>query len=129
MYSVIFGTDSSFLSLTDYAEEVQPGPDCSPAPRHTSFLCVTERGGDAKSVTAPVSQITVEGKREEKKPIHPDCYKHFMPRYKMSALDPVHIMVSFFAFCIETLLFIYLYDLFLLLNDYKMLILCSSKQR
>ncbi|XP_026782452.3 WD repeat-containing protein 90 isoform X1 [Pangasianodon hypophthalmus] len=80
--------DSSFLSLTDCVEEVQPGPDRSPAPRHASFLRVTERGGAAKSDTAPVSQITVEENGEEKKPIRPDCYKHFIPRYKTTALDP-----------------------------------------
>ncbi|XP_060777132.1 WD repeat-containing protein 90 isoform X2 [Neoarius graeffei] len=80
--------DSSFLSLPDYVEEVQPGPDHSPAPRHASFLRVTERGGATKLINGPVSQTIVEGKGEEKKLIRPDCYKHFMPRYKTSTLDP-----------------------------------------
>ncbi|KAK3551522.1 hypothetical protein QTP70_017350, partial [Hemibagrus guttatus] len=80
--------NSSFLSLTDNTEEVRPGPDRSPAPRHASFLRVTERGGAAKSVTAPANQITLEENGEGKKPIRPDCYKHFTPRYKTSALDP-----------------------------------------
>ncbi|XP_058250376.1 WD repeat-containing protein 90 isoform X2 [Hemibagrus wyckioides] len=77
--------DSSFLSLT---EEVQPGPDRSPAPRHASFLRVTEKGGAVKSVIAPANKITSEENEEGKKPIRPDCYKHFTPRYKTSTLDP-----------------------------------------
>lgn len=78
---------SSFLSITDYVEEVRPSPDRSPAPRHASVLRVTERGGATKSVTTPVGQIAVEENGEEEKPIRPDCYKHFTPRYKTSALD------------------------------------------
>lgn len=92
MYSIYSGADSSFLSLT---EEVQPGPDRSPAPRHASFLWVTERGGAVKSVTAPANKIMSEENEEGKKPIRPDCYKHFMRRYKTSTLDPVHSMVTF----------------------------------
>ncbi|XP_047667072.1 WD repeat-containing protein 90 isoform X2 [Tachysurus fulvidraco] len=80
--------DSSFLSITGHAEEVQPGRSRSPAPRHASFLRVTERGGAVNSVAAPACQITVEENGEEKNPIRPDCYKHFTPRYKTSALDP-----------------------------------------
>lgn len=95
-----FGTASSFLSVTDYVEEVRPSPDRSPAPRHASVLRVTERGGATKSVTAPVGQIAVEENGEEEKPIRPDCYKHFTPRYKTSALDLVPFF--FFFFFIET---------------------------
>lgn len=74
---------------------MQPGRSRLPAPRHASFLRVTERGGAGNSVAAPASQITVEENGEEKNPIRPDCYKHFTPRYKTSALDPVHSIITF----------------------------------
>lgn len=100
---------------------MQPGPDHSPAPRHASFLRVTERGGATKLINGPVSQTIVEGKGEEKKPIRPDCYKHFMPRYKMSTLDPVHMGGVFLIGHQDRLK-----KQFWLLNDHKMLILCLS---
>ncbi|TSL82524.1 WD repeat-containing protein 90 [Bagarius yarrelli] len=80
--------DSSFLPLNDSVKEVQPGPDRLLAPGHASFLQVTERGGAAKSPTASANQWAINDSGEEKKTSCPDCYKHFMPRYKTSALDP-----------------------------------------
>ncbi|XP_066539496.1 WD repeat-containing protein 90 [Hoplias malabaricus] len=81
---------SSFLSLCDEDDEdqSQPGPAHSPAPRHDSFLRVTERAGAGDSLTALANQTRAEESEEEYKRIRPDCYKHFAPRYKSSVSDP-----------------------------------------
>ncbi|XP_072536252.1 WD repeat-containing protein 90 isoform X2 [Salminus brasiliensis] len=91
---------ASFLSLGDddkadehddnYDEEekMQPGPTHSPAPSDTSFLLVTERARTENSVTALPNHIRAEEDREDSKSLHPNCYKHFTPRYRTSVLDP-----------------------------------------
>ncbi|XP_037392227.1 WD repeat-containing protein 90 isoform X1 [Pygocentrus nattereri] len=87
--------DSSHLSRggggddddDDDVEELQPVPAHSPASRHASFLRVTERAAAGSSVDSLANQIRVEENGEDLKPVRPDCYKHFTPRYKMSVLD------------------------------------------
>ncbi|KAL7874850.1 hypothetical protein SRHO_G00058200 [Serrasalmus rhombeus] len=87
--------DSSHLSLggggddddNNDDEELQPVPAHSLASRHASFLRVTERAAAGSSVDSLANQIRVEENGEDLKPVRPDCYKHFTPRYKMSVLD------------------------------------------
>uniref|UniRef100_A0A3B4DWF8 WD repeat domain 90 n=1 Tax=Pygocentrus nattereri TaxID=42514 RepID=A0A3B4DWF8_PYGNA len=69
----------------DDVEELQPVPAHSPASRHASFLRVTERAAAGSSVDSLANQIRVEENGEDLKPVRPDCYKHFTPRYKMSS--------------------------------------------
>ncbi|XP_062848748.1 WD repeat-containing protein 90 [Trichomycterus rosablanca] len=78
---------SIFLSLTDDNEEVQPFVGHSPAPRHTSFLRVTELGELRDMSDSPADRIREEANGQELKRVRPDCYKHFTPRYKTSTPD------------------------------------------
>ncbi|KAI4898063.1 hypothetical protein NFI96_018064 [Prochilodus magdalenae] len=80
---------SSHLSDDDADddEELQPASNHSPTPKHASFLRVTERAAAGNSVTVLSSSIRVVENREDLKPVRPDCYKHFTPRYKTSVLD------------------------------------------
>uniref|UniRef100_A0A8B9LBR8 WD repeat domain 90 n=1 Tax=Astyanax mexicanus TaxID=7994 RepID=A0A8B9LBR8_ASTMX len=86
---------ASFLSLggcdddedDDEEEELQSGPSHSPAPRHASFLRVTERAGTGDSLSVLPNHIRAEENHEDLKMPRPDCYKHFTPRYKTSVQD------------------------------------------
>uniref|UniRef100_A0A8B9RIY0 WD repeat domain 90 n=1 Tax=Astyanax mexicanus TaxID=7994 RepID=A0A8B9RIY0_ASTMX len=92
VFRVFVSETASFLSLggcdddedDDEEEELQSGPSHSPAPRHASFLRVTERAGTGDSLSVLPNHIRAEENHEDLKMPRPDCYKHFTPRYKTS---------------------------------------------
>ncbi|XP_022046552.2 WD repeat-containing protein 90 isoform X1 [Acanthochromis polyacanthus] len=62
------------------AEESGPGSSSGPA---TSFLKVTDL-----LHTSPLNTNDMDAvKLKQKKPVRPDCYRHFIPRFKTSSLD------------------------------------------
>lgn len=76
--------------LCKSAAELQLSPTAdhahSPPPRHASFLRVTEWEKDEDTPTLSGHQSGSE-KTQGHTLIHPDCYKHFTPRFKTSVLD------------------------------------------
>uniref|UniRef100_A0A667XFV9 WD repeat-containing protein 90 n=2 Tax=Myripristis murdjan TaxID=586833 RepID=A0A667XFV9_9TELE len=56
-----------------------PSSDCKPA---VSFLKVTELAN-----SSPLNTSQVNNELKKRTPIRPDCYRHFNPRFKASALD------------------------------------------
>ncbi|KAL1248327.1 hypothetical protein QQF64_021645 [Cirrhinus molitorella] len=77
--------------LCDSTAELQLSPAAghapSPPPKHTSFLRVTEWVNDEDTPTLPANQSMTEKIQDSHMPIRPDCYKHFAPSFKTSALD------------------------------------------
>ncbi|GLD57492.1 WD repeat-containing protein 90 [Lates japonicus] len=57
------------------------GPSSDPRPA-TSFLKVTELLN-----TSPLNTSCIDTCEKGKKPVRPDCYRHFIPRFKTSTLD------------------------------------------
>ncbi|KAM9424099.1 WD repeat-containing protein 90 isoform 2-T2 [Pholidichthys leucotaenia] len=62
-------------------QEAHPGPTSDPRP--ASFLKVT----DLVSMSPMNAGHMGTGDLKQKKPVRPDCYRHFIPRFKTSALD------------------------------------------
>ncbi|XP_059181241.1 WD repeat-containing protein 90 [Centropristis striata] len=61
-----------------------PDPGSGPEPRPAvSFLKVTELGNTSPLNTSLMDSVGLK----EKKPVRPDCYRHFIPRFKSSSLD------------------------------------------
>ncbi|XP_040923164.1 WD repeat-containing protein 90 [Toxotes jaculatrix] len=60
------------------------GSGLSPGPRpSTSFLKVTELVNTSPLNTSHIDSFELKGK----KPVRPDCYRHFIPRFKTSTVD------------------------------------------
>ncbi|XP_070846624.1 WD repeat-containing protein 90 [Chaetodon trifascialis] len=57
-----------------------PSPDSRPA---TSFLKVTQLDSSSPLNTTRMYAVELKGR----KPVRPDCYRHFIPRFKTSTLD------------------------------------------
>ncbi|XP_057178391.1 WD repeat-containing protein 90 isoform X1 [Triplophysa rosa] len=86
------GKDSEgFLHMCDSTAELHlkttTGHTHSPSPKHASFLRVTEWVRDNDTPTTPTNQSRAETMGESRTQMRPDCYKHFTPRFKISALD------------------------------------------
>ncbi|KAM6898195.1 WD repeat-containing protein 90 [Lycodopsis pacificus] len=58
------------------------GPSSDPRPA-VSFLQVTELANTSPMNTSHMNTVELKGK----KPVRPDCYRHFIPRFKTSTLD------------------------------------------
>ncbi|XP_031699208.1 WD repeat-containing protein 90 isoform X1 [Anarrhichthys ocellatus] len=58
------------------------GPSSDPRPA-VSFLQVTELVNTSPMNTGHMNTVELKGK----KPVRPDCYRHFIPRFKTSTLD------------------------------------------
>ncbi|XP_030626042.1 WD repeat-containing protein 90 [Chanos chanos] len=77
------------VSPTLRAEGVPPSvlSSPSPAPGLSTVLKVTERSGCGDSSSLLANQASGEERVEDPKPVRPDCYKHFTPRYNISTPD------------------------------------------
>ncbi|XP_041733420.1 WD repeat-containing protein 90 [Coregonus clupeaformis] len=82
------------LSLCEEdTDEVLPSPapaGPSPRPASGSFLKVTEMvagGVSSSTLKASLKRAADNDDLEVVKPVRPDCYKHFTPRFKTSTLD------------------------------------------
>ncbi|XP_070962859.1 WD repeat-containing protein 90 [Oncorhynchus clarkii lewisi] len=68
-----------------------PAPLAGPSPRPPSgsFLKVTEMaaGGDSSTLKSSLKRAADNDSLKVEKPVRPDCYKHFTPRFKTSTLD------------------------------------------
>ncbi|CDQ58725.1 unnamed protein product [Oncorhynchus mykiss] len=68
-----------------------PAPLAGPSPRlpSGSFLKVTEMaaGGDSSTLKSSLKRAADNDSLKVEKPVRPDCYKHFTPRFKTSTLD------------------------------------------
>lgn len=99
----IFQTSPGFLGMCDSTAELQLKTTTdhthSPSPKHGSFLRVTEWVRDKDMPTTPTNQSRAETAGESRTQMRPDCYKHFTPRFKTSALDQVMFLFYLLLIC------------------------------